>query len=369
VDVPVFPATEADLAEWAVYADWLISHGDPRGELIAHELALPAMPDREPLAVFHALGARSCKQREHSPIGWCLGHARTLTLHGRATKRGEWGAVDHGTLANVHQLLGQPIGARLEELACVYWPRQQPRGWQRVFSALPPTCRRVMLTLTGQWTSTDVDELVAWLPRTVQELALSHAYSRPPTNARDHYARFVTDRFAVVELLDYAVSTLLQDQLADAFAATHTVALRVRHLELRRRLGSDRCHLGSPFAAGLTGSRFVAVLEPWPLILMQGRYGVMPIRAQIARELPEDHGLGPDGDGYLRASPGSADLVRRGSRWTIRPRDDLLLWQHGEPLAAITELRDRDEITIEHLTIGGNPHVDCTFFARELDRI
>ncbi len=35
MDEPPFPHDEADLDAWSVYADWLLTRGDPRGEQLA----------------------------------------------------------------------------------------------------------------------------------------------------------------------------------------------------------------------------------------------------------------------------------------------------------------------------------------------
>ena len=72
------PATAEDLDAWAVYADHLMTIADPRGELIALELALPAECTRAQVADLHALAAPRCRLGGKTPIGWCLGHARTL---------------------------------------------------------------------------------------------------------------------------------------------------------------------------------------------------------------------------------------------------------------------------------------------------
>lgn len=358
-----FPADEADLAEWAVYADDLLTRGDPRGELLAHELALPAAPEREAVAAFQALASRFCRQGGHAPIGWCLGHARTLTIVGWQPRFKGPAAVDAGTLANVHQLLLRPIGARLEQLGCVYTPREEPKAWRRVFSALPATCRRVSVTPIGEWSESDVDELVAWLPATVDELAIM----LPRVATRAHVARFVTDRFAVIELEQVRPDSVLEPQVAAAFAATRTLRLRVDQLDLARRIASDRCRVGSLSAAGLVTSRGIGILEPWSLLELQGRYGLVPVRAQRARLLPEDHALWIDvhghvGCGSLHGAP--PDLVRRGTRWTIRPSDHLRVWRSGQLIEAITELHHDDQLSLQQLESDwarGRSRVDCTF--------
>lgn len=48
------PIAAEDFDEWSVYADWLQACGDPRGEPIALELAMPEAPDPDQLAAFHA---------------------------------------------------------------------------------------------------------------------------------------------------------------------------------------------------------------------------------------------------------------------------------------------------------------------------
>jgi uncharacterized protein (TIGR02996 family) len=49
------PTNASELDEWSVYADYLQTRGDPRGELIAYELALPEVPEPPALRAFHAL--------------------------------------------------------------------------------------------------------------------------------------------------------------------------------------------------------------------------------------------------------------------------------------------------------------------------
>jgi hypothetical protein len=351
------PTDDADLAEWEVYADWLLTRDDPRGELLAHDLALPVQPSRDQLAAFHELAARACPQRRLAPIAWCLGHVRTLTVAGELDRRRA--RVDHGLLANVHQQLLGPSASRLEELECVYAPGPESKAWRRMFSALPPTCRRVAVTLAGPLSEAAADELMGWLPSTVEELAL--APLRLSMNVQAQFARFVTDRFALVELRRLYVETDLPERLAGALAATHTVELRVGQIELARRLASHRCHLGSPTAAGVVASKHVAVLEPWSLLHRQNRYGVIPVRAQLARELPEDHGLQIGRGGDIRASWWGSDLVRRGTRWTIRPSEEIRVWRSGESLAGIAELRDGDELALQLVVAQDDDRVACTF--------
>jgi hypothetical protein len=141
----------------------------------------------------------------------------------------------------------------------------------------------------------------------------------------------------------------------------------VLQLDLARMLASERCRIGSPSAAGVvTTRREVAVLEPWSLLRRQDRYGVVPVRTQIAGVLPEDHALEIDARGVALASYYSdAHLVRRGTRWTVRPNETLRIWKDGAPLQGIAELNDGDALTLE----SGAARADCVFVAKELDRV
>jgi uncharacterized protein (TIGR02996 family) len=108
MEAPSLPRSEADLDGWHVYADWLAERGDPRAEAIALELSLPARPSTDELARFHDATRRLARMRTTTPIGWCLGHARTLTL-GDA-----YLGIESGTLVSCADFLSTPIAARLE---------------------------------------------------------------------------------------------------------------------------------------------------------------------------------------------------------------------------------------------------------------
>src|SRR5690349_11898422 len=90
------PATPDDLAEWTVYADWLQSQGDPRGETIAHELA----------------GATSGETRDHAGIAVVtrLGYMQSVIV------RRDMYSIHADTLERAGALVASDAAALLEEL-------------------------------------------------------------------------------------------------------------------------------------------------------------------------------------------------------------------------------------------------------------
>jgi hypothetical protein len=340
---PSFPVREADFAAWWAYSDRVMP-ADPRlGTLIARELALPATPDRAQLDAFHAAARPRCASRQ-TYVGWCLGHARSLTLFGRNRTL----LPSHGALANAHDFLRRPVGSRLESFSSAYRIGADRGHWRRLWSALPATCTHVTLHLDVPSNAAITDELLGRLPASVRTLALrAHSWSgRPLAKA---LPGFVNDRFDVIDIRGisgYPIQHELEDRITAALSATRTVSLRVaRQLT---RIPLDRRQLAPPRAAAMLASLHphLVVLERRPLLDQQRRYGVIPIRSQIAEQLPEWYVLPNLFPSAATEYAAGDPLVRRGERWTLR--SDGPIERNGHPIepGTIVELAHGDTLTL-----------------------
>jgi hypothetical protein len=273
VDVPAFPATEADLAEWAVYADWLLMRGDQRGELITYELSLPAVVTREQRAEFHTHAQRVCRQRDRVKLGFCLGHIRTIDVLRMRVKMGGDDGPDRGTLANVTDLLAGDA-ARVECLALAWWPGKHPHHIRRLLAALPKSCRRLELHPLANFSVDAVEWLQGTVPAHVREVAFVGGRGFSELRAQPR-------RAALVDIV------------------------RTYRMPIWR----------------------------WGLIELQSKYGIVPVRAQLTRALAETFQLprtvaSAIGRGFHR------NLVCRGDRWTVSSCRSIELWRNEEPVGA-----------------------------------
>jgi len=349
MDAPLrFPSTEDELGEWSVYADWLLTRGVPLGDLIARELSLAAMPERDPLQAFHSAGRRLARAHRWFAVGWCLGHARTLTLTGgRQIKLGGLQSIREA-LIDAYNFLRTPAAARLEAFTGPYQPRDEPRRWRRLLSALPATCTKICIEIEGgELIEDDALDLLANLPTSARRLSLDSRRGRIGPAA---LTAFLSDRFEVLDLSDHHVPAEARAELRDALARTRSLQLRVADLPTAG-IDRARCRIGRDPAAALIEHRsgHVAAIARWPLLRAQRRYGLVPARTQIAGLLPEDHDVRISYRGVVTCQPSStANLVRRGERWTLRGDDSVSFWCGGRALASgvITEVRDGDVIAV-----------------------
>ena len=139
------PTSVKDLDEWSVYADFLQTRGDSRGERIAYELALPVEPESAALRVFHTLVRDAGRFPVGVQVAISLGHVRALVLRaspGPRLSHRVYGPLD-GTLAWVRDFFLDPKAALIEELRFVYVPGEHVSQWKRLFAALPDRCSRV----------------------------------------------------------------------------------------------------------------------------------------------------------------------------------------------------------------------------------
>ncbi len=360
MEPPAFPTSEADLAEWSVYADYLQTRGDPRGELIAHDLALDATPDPDALHAFHTLAEPLCAQRGTTKIGWCLGHARTLAMRL---------SPHRASTDTMHDLLREPALACLESIAIIYEPGTS-HAWRRALAVLPPTCKRLDVRFLADWSFLAAEEVLAIAPPTVDTLGLSTRREPPAVITLDpapktsfalnvHVTRLISDRFAVLDLIDAPLTREVSEAVVAALRAT-----RVTEVRTAERLSAPRCRVGAPDDAGVIGERTFARVPPWSLELLQERHGLVGARAQLARSMPE-HYLLRATQAAIRVAPflGAGHLAHQRGRWTLHDRDDTQFTV--EPLWDTNELRNGSVFTIR--SSRSYERIACTLVTRDLD--
>ncbi|MGE0549450.1 MAG: hypothetical protein AB7O24_05620 [Kofleriaceae bacterium] len=343
------PATEDELAEWSVYADWLITRGDPRGELIAFELTLPSEPTAEQLADFHARVSSQYRHRDTASVSWCLAHARRIELHDRSGD-----ATDAGTIASALQLLASDTGRFVEHVG--FWISELDRPARNLFRQLPPTCTKLSLHLSRRSRGLKAEQLIGIIPSTVRSVYIADFF--PGTRDRP-LDWFIDDRFDQVRF-HFSMNLDAPAQFAERLAVTKRVKIAIADTR-RARLASgevwlpwERCAFGDPGDAVLVqpARNSAAIVPRWGLQALQDRYGPIPIRSQLASTLAENHGLSfafdADGRPDIQQVVGST-LVRRGRSWTIRADRPHNMSLNGVRATAgqIVPIVHRDRITIE----------------------
>ena len=302
MEAPPLPASEADLADWSVYADYLLAQGDPRGELIATDLALPAAPAPEQIATFRALAKGLLPAREKTPVAWTLGHARTIDISAQSFKLGKMGI---GPAASACDFLATPPAQRIEEVSTnvVVWNNADE--WARIAAALPASCRHIVVRgrreAIPSW-------LVASLPPTVRELSGIHVGGDA-----------VSDRFDVVTL-HRAFDRNARDSIVPALLRTRSVKLRVGDAHAMIGVPWERVvFTATPGDAALVRRGRAITLSARTLLQRQRWFGPINVRAQLARTVPEKM------EQHL-------DLVRHADRWTVRGHVDIRASLNGVPL-------------------------------------
>jgi hypothetical protein len=269
------PTTEAELADWSVYADQLQQEGDPLGELIALDLALPARPSTEALADFQQRLKKRCwTHRQTVEVTWTLGYARSLGFRRDPTKMSP--TIDDGTLANARDFLRSEAAGLLEELVLIFSGSSRPM--ERMLAALPATCTHVKVF--DRWRNEhQLVEMITALPRQVTYLSLSSVPTLSPEAART----LIDDRFEQV--------TIRRADPVPLETALHsTERVRVELGVVTGRLEHPRCVWAGGADAGLVdiAARRASVV-PNPFAT-QRRFGLIPIRTQLERyrELVQD---------------------------------------------------------------------------------
>jgi uncharacterized protein (TIGR02996 family) len=281
------PATPDDLAEWTVYADWLQGEGDPRGEVIAHALAGSAA------GVIH----------DHAGIDVVT---RLGFIHSVVVPRHTSYSVASDELHRTASLVGSDDAVLLEELEVPLEP-EWVEDMQRVFAALPVTCRRVAIDLCNPISDGAAGALLDALPGHVREVALSSSGTRLRIVGLTGLAAWIDDRFDAVELRytrstwDVALQQMAADRdvIAKRLAATMRVRLQLTIadtpypvdrvdigrpgdaaiVDVNRRCAmalstraSDRSSTGgirSKFAVGLYANRRLVVTAGWAKIIVK----------------------------------------------------------------------------------------------------
>lgn len=349
MDAPALPRTIDDLAEWSVFADHLLTIGDPRGEALALELAMSATPTAEELTAFHAQCPRLPAPDAKLQLGYQLGHVVALALApAPAPKMAHVSASqtpEQGALAHAHDLLSTPAFARLAELQLPF--SSLTRELARLLRRLPKTCTHLVLRL-GQTVDDLAAALVAEIPPQVDTVTL--LYCSPA--AAQH---FFTGRFAMVELERVSARFDVATALDGAPTTQARVSYASNRLHPRVRLGDDSAGFvepaGSPaYDALARGDRaqpgaLAHVVPRRTLRELQARFGVIPIRSQLARTLPDHQFVVFDDH-----APARVELILANARWTARSTEPFSVDQVVIEPKTVAELSDGARVTIGRTT-------------------
>lgn len=354
VEAPRLPRTLDDLEDWSVYADHLLTIGDPFGERIVADLALPAIRDAEQLRPFRALVGRHTPSSLTMLRSWCLGMIRTLELRSRDSAGMFY--LEQGSLAHARDVLRSRAASRLEELI-IPTPKSEDTHYRRLLTALPASCTRV--TITDLRSNTDaVEFFLDCLPPTVTELGLRlFKWSKAVTCV-------VRDRFDVVDVaVDRKTDEL--DDLVPALAFTRTVRVRIGSFH---GVPPPRFELGGPDDAAVValdprpGRNVLGQLVPiearmaWTLPRERAPVVVLPVRELLAAETDvKSVCLDPD----PRVEHPRMTLVRRNGEWTAKSWAPLAIDEQEVPLKTVVPIRDGTRFEI-----GGRRGV---FFSRDID--
>jgi hypothetical protein len=301
-----FPTTEAELDDWSVYADWLMTQGDERGESMAHELAVPADPQH--IGAWQNEWGRRPGDDE---LGWSVTIARCLG-HVRAVEIRNTGLMSRQViLPKLASLFRTEAAALLEHLDIEYDGGR--KYWRQLFNALPAACARLTLRLDLSQDPLILKRVIEvvdrWIRSSVRELELvGYRYETTALSLLD-------DRFDVVAIHHPRQPT----RWADRLSRTRTVKLRVPEIS-GELVGHSRCVVGRPGDAAIVQPqlrRAVALSRP-TLLDLHRRHGPIPVRLQITQNFPERHDLyGYEGRIDL-GSRGDVALWRVGDAWTLR---------------------------------------------------
>lgn len=339
----MLPRNIDDLAEWSVYADHLLTIGDPLGDRIAADLALPAAPTTEQLRGFRALVGRHTPSSQSLARSWCLGFIHTLEL--RTRDHGGMFSLQEGALAQARDVLQSRAASRLEELL-IPAPTGEDTHYRRVFRALPPSCKRVTLTELRSG-SRGLELFLACLPPTVAELGIQiFSWDRAIPSA-------VLDRFDLVDIAGVRRMDQLDD-LGPALAATTRVRVRIGAFH---GLPPARMELGGPRDAGIVAldprsGRYVLGHPPklvplearaaWMLPRDRAPVVVMPVREWLAAESEiKNVCLVPD------AEHPKLTLMRRDGAWTAKSWAQLSIDGQSIEPKTVVPIRDGARFEIE----------------------
>lgn len=319
---PPFPRTEAELVDWSVYADALMRDGDPRGEVIAKELAASAVPPKK-LVPPPAIAV------PHARATWTLGHLRDLWIEPKHHDH----ELDRAQLEALIALLESPDAAQLETLLIISHWSALPL-LRRVFAVLPKRCTRVIARQPQIYATagTDMGVIASLMPDHVTELALSW-------NWMTNLEAAIDDRFSVLDLP--AIREQDVAPVVAGLARTSRVRVRVQQLEpIHERVVTFD---GPGFLA--TTKRHATAILPRSRWDLQQSHGVLPIRAQLNRSLPTAYTV-QDHVTTLSATIGGNHLIHRGGTWSLRAEFDNVFSVDGVELEADHAAKLHDGVLI-----------------------
>jgi hypothetical protein len=299
------PQSEEELPAWRVYADALLAAGDPLGQLLALELALPATANALELRQFHLVTRRRCRASRFLAVGWCLGHARTVAVvpeEGRRFVRSLERQLTVERLVELGNFLAKPAAQLVESLEVRLTP-QLIGPFLKAVKHAPPTCTQLVLELWDVWGASAVERLISRLPPQIDRIALDAG--------SDDAIHFTGPRFKELDLRRLRYSP-------DALPLQHTRVL-TWDLGLVRAGASP----GLPGDAALLDLDLEELtLFPRPrLYAMQKRKGVISVLGQLRRSVPELHPVrGFQARGY--AIPAFMRFV--GGTWRVRADDEIV---------------------------------------------
>lgn len=335
-----FPRDDAELADWSVYADELMREGDRLGELIAHDLATPAHPSEDQLKRFAANTQRCWRARKTLDAGWALGHVRELVAWGQPRRMVRVMAtdpIDDGTLARLHDILRTPALSRLETITVATAWEPKPPLLRRALAALPASCTAARIT------GNSLDR-----PSTMLDLLPAHV-TRLAVDVRrlNDVSQLVDDRFEEVELV--RIEDRDGPAIERALAATSHVRIAVA--QYAQPIHERVVLRGGAGLIQINPRRAVTLGEP-SLCALQRHYGIVPIRAQLARALPAPYWVSAH-QGLIVAGPDfGSTLMRRGDAWTLRGEgglDPFPVALRGSLLAPgqIVPIHDGDVVSLD----------------------
>jgi len=301
------PASAAELDDWAVYGDALLMAGDPKGEWIARDLALPELVTPEQRAML-AECARATQQRGLS-ITWSLGHIKELALakelsRGFGIRRVLPPAVQ--TMRFAIEQLRRPVGRLVESVSLSYARTVDAGAWSALMAALPATCTRVVLAI-DLMSGGEPAEVLATLPPQVRAVSVGvvAGWLWP----------FIDDRFDEVDVTGLALS-------GTALSLRETRSVIVRVGVFSGQPPSPRIVFGGDGEAAIvTAARREAELIPrWDRFLVQEHVGILGARELMARTYPESYDLRVlDADTISVEPMAHGNCMRRGERWMYEP--------------------------------------------------
>lgn len=336
---PRFPSEEADLDAWAVYSDELQMQGDPRGALIAADLALTG--DEAQLREFRRLSGQLCRLpgQRFSWLGplaveWNLAHARTL-VHTQV-QRPHPSPVDG--LLRAERFLRSEWGRTVKALRVEWLELAQLHStqWRALVGSLPPGCRRLELAVRDLTPGAFSPSMLTQLGP-VRELSLLFLGMHPEL--------FVSDALDELDLRFLRLNEAALDRVFKALAQTTRVVVRLGNLEVpRTSLPTERVLFGHPDDAVLHGLNHPGclLLQRTPVQELQRRRGYLGARAQLNRWPRERWGLLAGRNSVTATAYRGSHFSRHGgARWTLRAEEArnagasvVALALNGRPLAA-----------------------------------